>query len=235
MPRLDEVHRWRKANIGKIPKPTVLFASFSPEVGMPVLKTNTRETLEDLHDLTITELCVSTHRAIVDLAVNCPEMTIVVKTKGRERDRLTLPGLLGVKREKELPSNLRLAHGGSPLQLLSEASVICGLHSTLLLEALAAGRPVVVPRYAEATDPKIAWYLFDLGAAAITVASPEELKARLRTLALARTPVPADLPPSTSKLLSQWVGNHDGKAGARAAAAIIRTIRAAHAQEKVLA
>jgi hypothetical protein len=105
----------------------------------------------------------------------------------------------------------------------------------LLLEALAAGRPVVVPHYAEATDPKIAWYLFDLGAAAITVASPEELKERLRALALARTPVPADLPPTTTELLRQWVGNHDGRAGERAAAAIIRTIRAARAQEKVLA
>jgi hypothetical protein len=231
MPRLDEVHRWRVANIGKIPKPTVLFASFSSEVGMPVLKTNTRQTFGQPRNLSITELCTSAHRAVASLAASCPEITVLVKTKGRERDRSALPRLLGVDDEKDLPKNIRLFHGGSPLPLLSEASVVCGVHSTLLLEALAAGRPVIVPWYAEALDPEIRWYLFDLGAAAITVSSPTELKERLREVALTRQPVPAGLSPATVKVLREWLGNEDGKAGQRAAAAILHTIRAAGAAQ----
>ena len=38
MPRLDEVHRWRQANFGAVPKPMVLFASFPPDVSMPVMR-----------------------------------------------------------------------------------------------------------------------------------------------------------------------------------------------------
>jgi hypothetical protein len=45
-----------------------------------------------------------------------------------------------------------------------------------------------------------------------------------KKLAMARTPVPESLPPATLRLLREWLANDDGRAGERAAAAILRVI-----------
>ena len=137
---------------------------------------------------------------------------------------MALPGLLGVPDEGHLPPNLHVHHGGWPLPLIAEASVVCGLHSTLLLEALAAGRPVIVPCYAEVLDPDIRHYLFNLGDAVTTASSPDEIVKLLLAAAMERKPVPTALPLQTVTFLTEWLGNADGKAGERAAAAILRSM-----------
>jgi hypothetical protein len=239
MPRLDEVHRWRAAHVGGVPEPMVLFASFHPEVSMPVLRQDAgsanggerRKVLVDERrgGRNVAHLCRSAHRAVLELAAACPEIMIVVKTKGRARDRMALPELFGIRDEAQLPGNMRVVHSGSPLPLLFRSAVVCGLHSTLLLEGLAAGRPVVVPWFGEVLDPEIGRYIFDLRPAVIQGSSAADFTERLKALALARTPVPKELPPETVKILREWLGNEDGKAGDRAAAAIRHVIEANHA------
>jgi hypothetical protein len=241
MPRLDAVHRWRAANLGLIPKPAVLFASFPADVSMPVLRrapwarsVNGRERLiESIEEmrLNLDGLCHSAHRAVFDLAVTCPDITVLVKTKGRARDRQALAELFGVCDERELPDNMRVVHGGSPLPLLIQAAVVGGFHSTLLLEALAAGRPVVVPWFGEVLHPAVGQYVFDLGPAVVRAGSPEDFTERLKEFALARTAVPETLPPATLSVLRDWLGNEDGRAGERAAAAILRVIEANHSPD----
>ncbi len=235
MPRLDVIHNWRSANVGIRAGPIVLFAHFAEDVGMPILpkpqraqRISPRSSADGFgrnsEQLKLTRLCRDAHRAMVELAVACPEITVLIKSKGRERDLRELPGLLGVSSLGELPGNLRVVHGGSPFELITQASVVCGFHSTLLLEALAAGRPVVVPWFAEALEPRIQRYVHDLGAAVSRASSKDDLIDQLRTLALARTPVPAHLPKPTLQLLHAWLGNEDGRAGERAAEAILRVI-----------
>lgn len=237
MPRLDVVHRWREDNIGRIPTSTVLFASFPSDVSMPVLKApadnNGRRRGEPILALAgitqhrgVTELCTRAHRAILDLAVHSPEINIIVKSKGRARDRESIPRLFGVEKEADLPPNMQVMHGGSPLPFLAQAAVVGGLHSTLLLEALAAGRPVVIPWFAEVLDPVIRDYVFDLRPTVIHTSSPEEFAEVLRDLALAPRAVPERLSPEVLKILREWLGNDDGKAGERTAAAILRAIQA---------
>jgi hypothetical protein len=236
MPRLDAVHQWRKMNRGLVPNPTVLFASFPKDVSMPVLKdyqTNSSGpgerrrivAIEGHHQhVDLEKLCHGAHRAVLGLAASCPDITVFVKTKGRIRDREAILELLGLRDERELPRNMRLIHGGSPLPLLTQSAVVGGFHSTLLLEALAAGRPVVVPWFAEVLDPVIGRYVFDLGPAVTRASTSEEFATRLKELALARSAVPEVLPPQTSKVLREWLGNDDGRAGHRAATAILREI-----------
>lgn len=232
MPRLDVVHHWRESNAGLTTQGTVLFASFLPEVGMPVLgkATVANRSADELSDdgqvrtKNLATLCKSAHLAIMRLAVENPGIRVLIKTKGRTRDKVSLPGLLGLKHESELPVNVRVVHGGPPLPLIAEASVVCGLQSTLLLEALAAGRPVIVPWYAEALDPQVRRYLFDLGSAVTTASTAEEFVSLLRIRALAPARVSAELPLGAAKFLREWLGNDDGKAGKRAASAILRTI-----------
>jgi hypothetical protein len=232
MPRLDVVHHWRESNAGLTTQGTVLFASFLPEVGMPVLGKATvanRSTDEpsgggQTRTINLATLCKSAHLAIMRLAIENPSIRVLIKTKGRTRDKVALPGLLGLTHESELPANMRVVHGGPPLPLIAEASVVCGLHSTLLLEALAAGRPVIVPWYAEALDPEVRRYLFDLGSAVTAASTAAEFVSLLRTRALTTTRVSGELPLGTAKFLREWLGNDDGKAGQRAASAILRTI-----------
>jgi hypothetical protein len=235
MPRLDAVHRWRESNLGQTPKPVVLFASFPTDVSMPVLKAapapdgtgGQRRVVaieEEAEHFNVAKLCHGAHRAVFELAASCPDLTVLVKTKGRARDREAISELFGVRHERELPGNLRIVHGGSPLPLIFRAAVVGGLHSTLLLEALAAGRPVVVPWFAEVLDPVISRYVFDLGPAVVRASSPKDFTERLKEFALARTAVPDVLPPATVKVLREWLGNEDGRAGERAAAAILRVI-----------
>jgi hypothetical protein len=241
MPRLDAVHRWRAANLGQTPTPTVLFASFPIDVSMPVLKEMPTERghrrgrhivaiEEEAQHFDLAELCYSAHRAVLELAATCPDITVLVKTKGRARDRAALPKLFCVGDERDLPRNMRVVHGGSPLSLIVEAAVVGGLHSTLLLEALAAGRPVVVPWYGEVLDPVISRYVFDLGPAVIRTSSGKQFTERLKELAMARTSVPKALPSETLQVLREWLGNDDGRAGERAAAAILSVIKAKQSQ-----
>jgi len=227
MPRLDEVHRWRKANAGFVPKPVVLFVSFHPDVSMPVLRPDARrqqyiQVDERPDGLNLKALCQSAHRTMVELARASPELTVLIKSKGRERDVAILNELLGIEHERELPRNMRVILGGSPLPMLFQASVVCGLHSTLLVEALAAGRPVVVPWYNEVLHPEISQFVFDLGPVAVRAPSPAALSDKVRELALACTPVPETLSPETLAILREWVGNDDGRAGERTAAALVR-------------
>jgi hypothetical protein len=88
---------------------------------------------------------------------------------------------------------------------------------------------VVVPWFGEVLDPEISRYIFDLRPAVVQASSAAEFNERLKTLALARTPVPEKLPPETVKILREWLGNEDGNAGDRAAAAIRHVIEASHA------
>jgi hypothetical protein len=174
--------------------------------------------------LVMTELCRSTHRALVEFAASCPDIDVVVKTKGRARDLADVLGWLGVESEQNLPANMRVVHGGSPLPLIFDAAVVCGFHSTLLLEALAAGRPVIVPWFAEALHPEVRRHVLDLDAAVSKASSPEELKQKLEMAARARSPVPSELPTETLTLLRDWVGNEDGRAGERTERAIRQVI-----------
>lgn len=231
MPRLDNAHRWRQAHVGFRPASTVLIASFRLRTRRPVAKFGDqtgerhREMPDrDVYDLSFPNLCRSVHAAAVELATACPELTVLIKTKGSEEDRRSVPELLGVKDERSLPPNMRVIHGGSPLPLICQAAVVCGFNTTLLLEALAAGRPVVVPWYAEALEADIGSYGFDPGDAVLRATSQADLVQQLRTLALERHPVPRELDGATKKLLHHWLGNDDGAAGARAAAAIRRVL-----------
>jgi len=231
MPRLDAVHHWREANAGLKSGPCILFASFLPTVGLPLLPRKGRDRNghkynevfdEEARELSVGRLCREVHAAIVDLAHANPGITVWVKTKGRASDRSEILRLLGVTDHRLLPANLRIVHGGSVLDLLYQSAVVCGFHSTVLLEAMAAGRPTVVPWFAEALDPRIRPFLLDLGPAVTRVGSSAELTETLRQLAINPVDMPVALRPEVEAILLDKLGNADGRAGRRAWAAIVR-------------
>lgn len=237
MPRLDRVHEWRRANAGNQRpadrRPQVLLFSFTPKAVLPRVGRRPQagfdgnaERLEGkLETLSWEVLCRHFHQSALTLAVENPNIDVVIKSKLRDRERSEMHRMLGGGRK--LPTNLRIVVGGDPLNLIKDSDVVSGFNTTGLLEALASGKPVVVPRFAEATDTRMQFYVVDLEDSVAYAESPEELVTLLRQNALNRLPMPLTLTASHQRVLNRWTGNADGCAGERVRAAVLGEIKSA--------
>lgn len=94
------------------------------------------------------------HAALARLAQRHPDVQFVIKTKWASEwwDKIrSAIGEAGIDPD-DLP-NLRLSENDDVHQLIYDSTVVCGFGSSTLLEAAIAGRPVVVPVFAEAAEP----------------------------------------------------------------------------------
>jgi hypothetical protein len=223
MPRLDRIHRWRRARAnagGDDDRPQVLFFSFWRKE--KVTGTGVWE------DLAWTELCEGTHRAIVELARQNPHARIVIKTKPVSQ---RVDEIWDILREpsRDLPPNLIVISGGDPIPLITESRVVIGFNTTALLEALAAGKPVIVPQFAEAEDARMRRLVIDVGGAVERATSPAELIRMAGAHLDGPSATPEELSAAASDALIYWVGNDDGQAGRRVLDAVRAEIsRAGH-------
>ncbi|MBT4711297.1 MAG: hypothetical protein HOB82_07200 [Alphaproteobacteria bacterium] len=231
MPRLDRLHQWRiRAAQSAAPsgRPLVLFLSFHPKTGLPVIprKPGAAEgRLENLGnglgDVSWHDLSAQCHHAVLRLARENPGIDVVVKGKG---DLAKWLGLTGASIDQDRPDNLKLVVGGDPQDLIARASIVCGFTTTALLEAIASGKPVVVPRFAEALDDASKPFFLDLGDAVDHAASADDLYDRLLAGAVPPVAPPANLSDHAADMLDHWAGNPDGKAGDRVRAAVMAEI-----------
>jgi hypothetical protein len=205
-PRMDTLHRLR----GRTPHPAslpgapvVLFSvdiragAWTPFDGLEPVEAPRWERCAELVEA-----------AFLAAAARNPDRPFVVKTKiGREEQQVgRLPA--------DLPENVTVVRGGLGTGLLERASVVIGLNSTVLLEAIAAGIPTIVPRLAEAAEGSAEPWLFQLGHAIVAAHDPEELVVAIED-ALALGPI-RDLSDEAVAALERYVGNSDGCAGRRA-------------------
>ena len=225
MPRLDRLHEWRRTatnlpamNVGR---PQVVVFSFIPKGVLPRIVRRAHdsdgaweeELEEDFAKLSWKELAISTHRAILRLARENPELDVVVKSKEATRERTGTFQML--QDDLGLTPNLNIVVGDDPCELIKASDVVCGFNTTALLEAICAGIPVVIPLFAEALEERMKPYVVHMGDAAEYAASPDDLVDKLRTAALARRTLNADLREASIRALDRWVGNSDGRAGER--------------------
>lgn len=207
MPRLDEMHRARTTQVGEAAK-QILLISFHKDL-------NTLES-GDAQAPHLDAIWESVHLAMYELAQKRPEVQVTIKTKGDKKD-ITWIADLAQRHNLYLPlPNFRVVHGGEIKGLLIEAKVVCGVHSTSLLEALAANKPVVIPEYEELTNCTNKRHLVDFGGTVIRADSRASLMALLND-ELDAPPQSAELPEETRALLKFWLGNDDGYASDRAA------------------
>jgi hypothetical protein len=231
MPRLDRMRAWRRgaaAAPSSVPerRPCALFFSFTEKTGLPFLPrkdmagvAGNAEVLGDSLDaLAWRELTRLFLDAAVTLARRAPDIDVVIKSKAGPRARDTVGD--HVTAHGDVPANLSIIAGGDPMSLIAAADAVTGFISTALFEALAAGKPVVCPRFAEAADPAMAEYLIDMAAAVDYADTPEALVEAMAAHARARATPSAELPAATAALLVRWTGNADGRAGARTAEAV---------------
>jgi hypothetical protein len=210
-PRIDELHELRRSRTGPPPDGPIVLLAIDPAAGTwtPVPPSEPAPRWERLAE--------QAEAAFVAAAAAAPQRRFVIKVKlGRERavaDRL--PG--------DLPPNVEVVTGGTATGLVREAAVLVAFNTTVILEGIAAGVPVVVPAFAEAAPPAARAWRFDLGSAVTEVLHPDELGPTVLQLARAlRTATP---PPTGDGLtglaraaLDRYVGNADGQAGDRALA-----------------
>jgi hypothetical protein len=231
MPRLDRIHRWRKGHATEPPQgapQALLFSFWRKEKLTDMERVTDARTRIDVTDgewanLSWTELCEGTHKAVVELAKRNPQARVVIKTKAHSRrvdDILEILGQCG----EELPSNLSVVSGGDPFPLIVASSVIIGFNSTALLEALAAGKPVIVPQFGEANDPRMRPLVIDIGDGTERAHSPEELIEMASAHLKAMSSLPTELGPTAARALSYWVGNSDGLAGQRVRESVVEEI-----------
>jgi hypothetical protein len=153
-------------------------------------------------------LAALTEEAFLAAARHDPERPYRIKAKiGREDQQV-------VRLPQDLPANLEIVTGGLATGLIRSAAAVVGFNSTVLLEAVAAGVPAVVPRYAEAAASGAADWMFALGGAVTLVDDPAALRSAIDA-AVARGPSAA-LTPEAVAALERYVGNADGRAGERA-------------------
>jgi hypothetical protein len=231
MPRFDRIHqRRREAAAGSRQGGTakqVLFFSFSATSGLPRIARKLgfgvpgglEPFADERDDWNWDELLTACHRAAVTLARRNPGIRVVVKSKARPLEVQAMESSLAAAGPR--PDNLVTVSGGDPLELILQSDAVFGFNSTALLEALAAGKPLVVPRFAEAAEAVLQPHIVDLEEAAEYADSEADLVARLQAHALDPPPPPAELAPAHVALLEKWTGNADGRAGQRVAAAVL--------------
>jgi len=215
MPRLDRLHAWRRlAAAGKVParssRPMALVLGFLPNNFLP-----SYSGVES--GLAWDELCSGTYRAALRLALEHPWLDVIVRPRLQEMEEVE--ALLA--KEGARPANLRVSAEGDITPFIQDSWVICGHNTTVLLEGLAAGKPVVMPDFGEAQDVSYHGYIVELGAAVEHANSVDDLVARMLQHCRSPDPVQDALPPAAIVELERWTGNADGRASERARNALL--------------
>lgn len=232
MSRLDGFHAHRRSTVGEIIDGDLVFAGFLPAEALPhpdrnhgklpgrskVLGLPLPDTEERPEHLV--EACLAFHRVAVEVARRLPERRVVIKTKGRDRDPTWFPRIIDhVAGPGGPPPNLVIVHGGDAAQMTRTAAMVIGFNTTMLLEAVAAGRPAVVLALGEAAGV-MQNYVLDLRGAALVLEDETQAADHILELAAEPRTVLAELPDSVRDVLERWTGNSDGRATDRTIVAL---------------
>lgn len=249
-PRLDELHRLRLQGRKPNSRKTLLFFSFHPTAaaGLPWIPMPVgHQPLAGADTLPIPgdpkylnhwfgfdesgnlqpsvaweELSQETHRAILCLAKKRPDVDVLIKVKMGPHNHLHAKSLLG----GGLPPNVKVIDGGGSLDYFQKADAICAFNSTACLEGIAAGIPVVTPRFAEAVLPEAQDCLIELGEAVSTAGSPEELVDQILGVLDEEPAESIELTRIQLDILDEYMGNADGLAGKRFAEFVLKSVGA---------
>jgi hypothetical protein len=228
-PRMDPVFRERVATTDPARVFDVVFFSFSRSTYLPYYKKVPRWPARvdgvEIRPWDWSQLYARYHQLAIEFARSHPRLRVALKVKTGFNINDILPAE-GSGRAS-LPENLTLISSGEGGTLASAARVVCGFNSTVLLEAIAARTPVVVPAFGEAVLGSTAERLgtLQLGEAVIHARDEEELTRHLEMLAEGTPDRDRALNPAEQQALAKYVGFFDGRSGERARECVIRAVR----------
>jgi len=216
--RLDESHRYR-GNAKPPSARTVLFYLIDAKAGLARFKDE--ETGDWLRDAPMpdgsvgdwSEMVAKVNQAVMGLAASHPDIQFVCKGKTGFGDEQA-QALLEASGGTILPDNVELITSGVGHKLLKKGSVVIGFNTTSVLEAIAAGVPVIVPNIFSEREKQMAGYAHDVNDGALVPTTPEELQSMILETAESGVRY-QEMMPGQKKVLDKILGNSDGKAGGR--------------------
>ena len=216
--RLDQSHKYRSN--AKLPRTrTVLFYLIDAKAGLATFKDEetgewiTGALASDGSVGDWSEMVAKVNSAVMDLATTNPDIQVICKGKTGVADR-QLTQLKEAARGSSLPNNVELIAGGVGHKLLEKASVVIGFNTTAVLEAMAAGVPVIVPNIFSEQEKQIAGYAHEVNEGALVPTTTEQLTSMV--LGAIETGDRYEvLTQGQKNVLDRLLGNSDGKSGER--------------------
>ena len=130
------------------PKNKIVYYAVEKHRGLPNLycKAQSKNFFKDLKDYKFYDkkfsweiLHVKTLKILRSFANKNPETEVIIKTKTGEKNDLN--------DYKNLPKNIKVIHEGAGHSLLRDSKVVIGWNSTIILEAIAANRFILIPYF----------------------------------------------------------------------------------------
>ena len=208
MPRLDKlICQNKNFKIKKKFKKVITLISFHKDLNTSDSMTSRTVNLKRID---LSKVWQYMHNLFHELATEYPDYLFCVKTKGNKKDLEYLKYLSN----KNSCSNFKIFHGGSLNEIILKSDLICGLHSTALLEAMAVNKPILIQ-----LDPDTKKYsdnFIDFGKTVNYCISKEDLRQTIESFCLKGSLKIKPLASQQKKLIKNWLGNVDGNSGNRA-------------------
>ena len=131
-----------------LPKNKIVYYAVEKYRGLPnrYCKTQDKNFFKDLKDHKFYNkkfnwefLHSKTLKILRSFAINNPNIEIIIKTKTGEKNNLN--------NYKNLPENIKVIYEGAGHALLKDSKVVIGWNSTIILEAIAANRFILLPYF----------------------------------------------------------------------------------------
>lgn len=210
-PRLDKSHRLRRSakENGDTPDlARVVFfliqtnAGMAGTIGAELMERASRRGMD------WKRMAEQTNEAIWYSVKSFPDVEFVVKAKtGFAEDQISL--FLG---GRPCPTNLKVVRGGVGHDFLAGARAVVGFNSTALLEAVAAGVPVISPRFE--IPHELEPYVYDFGDSVSWADKPENISDFI-SQCLEDDLRSQRLHPAQEEVLERYLGNSDGRSSER--------------------
>jgi len=216
--RLDVSHRFRQFN--QVPNTrTVLFYLIDPGAGLNVYHNDNlgewnRGVPQNNGSLTDWSALVGeVNNTIMNIALNNPSINFVFKGKTGLGD-IQFRSLFYLNENYILPKNCEFIDGGVGQTYIREASVVIGFNTTAVLEAIAAGVPVIVPNIFSDREKEISEYAHDVNDGVLVAKTQEELGSMILD-AVSTGSRYHEITQGQKDVLERMLGNSDGKSGER--------------------
>ena len=197
--------RARRSEIKHVGQKTILYFQISETAGLPYFgDLFSPSSNGKLPILNWTSLASDVSNLIVEYANSRSDISLIFKGKPT--------GIYGEKWSSQ-NDNIKFIHGNPDMSLYEKSDVVIAFNTTALAEAVVAGVPVLTT-YFGIDENKMKPYLFDWYECVDIVRKKEELFQKLDYYLFEGGQTIAN-EQNMKKLLSHYLGNSDGKAGAQ--------------------
>lgn len=209
--RLDAAHSLGRRRSSSLARRLVTFFTFHDWIGISFPSGADELAPEGVSESAIrwTETLAGFYKAADLLATSRRDILTVVKHKSASGDS---------RPEVRDPAEQRpiiVSGGEDALSLIASSAVCVAFNSTVILEAIAARVPVIVPAFGEAAFNAAQQYIIDFGSTVHRAESPEQLASMAAWFVDNPSAQVQHTAPGASDVLARLVGNPDGASGMR--------------------